>query len=293
MARVRLTDRLRAEYEQLFNTCDIRSDRAQEVEPLVGKLGAKRRRYARLETALGIPWFFVGVVHCMESSLNFSRHLHNGDPLTARTVQVPAGRPPTGDPPFTWEESAADALILQKLDQWNDWSVPGLLYKLEEYNGFGYRLRHPEVLSPYLWSYSNHYTSGKYVGDGTFSPTGVSRQCGAAVLLRRMAETGIIRFDSTGVAVAPEEAAAGAKPRITYWTKGPEMPGARELQDFLNRLPGIFVKVDGKPGQRTSSALKRATGHYLVGDPRAEDSRRGDRSRTMRGRNVLAKGGQK
>lgn len=271
MAKVNLTDRLRAQYDQLFNICDIRPDRAKDVASLLAGIDKGRKRYAGIETALGIPWFFVGVVHCMESSLNFSYHLHNGDPLSARTVQVPSGRPSAGDPPFTWEQSATDALTLRKLDQWHDWTVPGLLYKLEEYNGFGYRLRHPEVLSPYLWSYSNHYTRGKYVSDGTFSPTAVSRQCGAAVLLRRMAEKGMVRFDSTGVPVAPEKAEAGTGPLITYWTTGPEIPGGRELQEFLNRLPGIFVKVDGKPGERTSSALKRATGRYLVGDPRAED----------------------
>jgi len=268
---VNLTARLRAEYEELFNTCDIRPDRAKGIAALLAKIDHGRERYAAIEAALGIPWFFVGVIHCMESSFNFSRHLHNGDPVTARTVRVPAGRPPTGDPPFTWEQSANDALTLEKLDRWQDWSVPGLLYKLERYNGFGYRMRHPEVLSPYLWSYSNHYTSGKYVRDGTFSPTAVSRQCGAAVLLRRMAETGSIRFDGTGVPTAPKAAAARAEPLLTYWTKGPETPGARDLQEFLNRLPGIFVKVDGKPGHRTSAALKRATGRYLVGDPRAED----------------------
>ena len=43
------------------------------------------------------------------------------------------------------------------------------LYELERYNGFGYRDRRPQVLSPYLWSFSNHYSRGKYVADGRFS----------------------------------------------------------------------------------------------------------------------------
>jgi lysozyme family protein len=271
MANVPLTDRLRQEYDTLFNTCNIRADKAKEVESLVTKIAANQPRYAAVESELGVPWFFVGAVHCMEASLDFTCHLHNGDPLTARTVHVPAGRPKDGQPPFTWEQSATDALTLQGVDRWRDWSVPGLLYKLEGYNGFGYRLRNTGVLSPYLWSYSNHYTSGKFVQDGVFSLGAVSKQCGAAVLLRHMAEKSIIQFDSTGVAVAPEEAEADAEPLITYWTKGGEIPGARELQEFLNRLPGIFVKVDGKPAEKTSDALKRAIGRHLVGDPRAED----------------------
>jgi len=51
------------------------------------------------------------------------------------------------------------------------------------------------VKSPYLWSYSNLYTSGKYVGDGQWSETAVSRQCGAMVLLKRLQEKGEIRLD--------------------------------------------------------------------------------------------------
>jgi len=57
-----------------------------------------------------------------------------------------------------------------------------MLYEFEKWNGFGYRLYHPKVLSPYLWGFSNHYTSGKYTADGKFDESAVSTQCGAAVL---------------------------------------------------------------------------------------------------------------
>ena len=81
------------------------------------------------------------------------------------------------------------------LTQVTDWSIEHLAYLFENFNGWGYRLYHPHVKSPYLWSYSNHYTSGKYVGDGQWSETAVSRQCGAMVLLKRLQETGEIRLD--------------------------------------------------------------------------------------------------
>jgi hypothetical protein len=134
----------------------------------------------------------------MESSLNFNTHLHNGDPLTQRTTHVPVGRPAEGNPPFTWEESAVDSLKYQGLDKWADWTMPGVLYKLEEYNGWGYRLHHSDVLSPYLWSFSNNYTKGKYTADGSFSPDAVSQQCGAAVLLKILAEKGEIVLPDEG-----------------------------------------------------------------------------------------------
>jgi lysozyme family protein len=268
---------LKSEYQRLFDTCHIRPERVEVVETLVNRVAENRSRYSAVGDSLGIPWYFIGVVHCLEASLRFDRHLHNGDPLTARTVQVPAGRPKTGEPPFTWEESANDSLRLEKLDQVTDWSLPGTLYRLEAYNGFGYRLRHPEVLSPYLWSFSEHYTKGKFVADGTFSATAVSKQLGAAVLLRRMSEIGTIQFrpDGTPITGVGKDNGNGTAlfdkfgPLIRY-SKKVKSPLVEELQKILNTFPGIFVKVDGIAGDRTSDAFKKVTGRFLFGDPRAE-----------------------
>src|SRR5688572_29442538 len=110
MPSVVLTAALQEEYERLFNACAIRPGRVQLVEAIIGRLIARKERYRTAGDELGTPWFFVAVIHNMEASLDFDTHLHNGDPLTARTVQVPAGRPKSGMPPFTWEESASDAL---------------------------------------------------------------------------------------------------------------------------------------------------------------------------------------
>ena len=44
------------------------------------------------------------------------------------------------------------------------------------------------MLSPYLWSGSNHYAKGKYVADGKWSSVAVSGQTGAIPVLKRMAE---------------------------------------------------------------------------------------------------------
>jgi len=118
--------------------------------------------------------------------MNFECHLHNGDPLTGRTVRVPVGRPILGSPPFSWEDSAEDALQLRKVDQWKDWTIEGMLYQIEGYNGWGYRMHHPEVLSPYLWGFSNHYIKGKYVSDGSWDENAVSKQCGAVVLVKSL-----------------------------------------------------------------------------------------------------------
>lgn len=261
MPRVNLTQGLREEYRRLFETCVTRPERRGEIDRIATRLEGDRPRYEAVGEPLGIPWHAVAVIHSLESGGRFDRHLHNGDPLSGRTVHVPAGRPREGSPPFTWEESATDALRFDGLSRVQDWSLPSLLYRLEGYNGWGYRLHHPEVLSPYLWSFSHHYESGKYVADGRFSPTARSRQAGAAVLLRRLAERGSAVFEDE------EAPPADAPPPVRYSAAGP-LPFGEELQVFLNRFPGVFLQVDGWPGPRTSQAFKAVTGRFLEGDPR-------------------------
>lgn len=267
MAKVQLTDALRTEYQTLFDTCQIKPAKAHEVEVLVSKLIDNKGRYANVGNPLGIPWYVVAVIHNMECSQNFNQHLHNGDPLTGRTRHVPAGRPKTGNPPFTWEESATDALTLDGFSKWKDWSIPGMLYCIEGYNGWGYRQYHPSVKTPYLWSGSNHYTSGKYVADGTWSNTAVSAQCGAATLLRRIAERNEMDAESH---ISDSALAAAFANKSALFTYSPKKvtPGGIEFQKFLNRFPGIFLKEDGMLGEKTSTACKQVFGHYLSGDPR-------------------------
>jgi lysozyme family protein len=66
------------------------------------------------------------------------------------------------------------------------------LYRLEAYNGLGYRSY--GVASPYLWSFSNHYDRGKFVSDGKWSSTARSQQCGAAVMLKLLNDAGDIKL---------------------------------------------------------------------------------------------------
>lgn len=250
-----LTRTLADEYRQLWDTCTIEADRRATVNGIVDRIAANRARYEAAGKPHGVPWFVVAIIHVLETGGDFKKHLHNGDPLTARTVHVPAGRPPTGTPPFTWEESAADAITM-KLGGWTDWSVTGTLFLFERYNGFGYRPR--AIHSPYLWSFSKHYTRGKFVKDGVFSPTAVSAQCGAAVLLRRLAERGLATLDGK----------PPARPILRY-APNRKTDEAEHLQRFLNTFPGITLSVDGELGEKSSDAFKSVTGRYLVGDPRA------------------------
>jgi lysozyme family protein len=188
-ADYKLTDRLRAEYLDLYQSCRVTKNPA-EVDEIIDRITASETRYSTVADPLAIPWYVVAVIHSMEAGLRFTRHLHNGDPLTARTVNVPKGRPRTGRPPFTWEESARDALKYDGLDKVDDWSLTSILYELEKYNGFGYRRR--GINTPYLWSFSNHYRKGRFVSDGHYDAESVSKQIGAGVLLRRMEDRSLI-----------------------------------------------------------------------------------------------------
>ena len=151
-----LTLALTDEYIRLFATCKVRSERVRPTRAIVQKIMDNWARYEAVAAGTAIPWWAVALVHRMEAGGDFGLHFHNGDSLKARTVQYPSGRPPGGDPPFTWEESAVDSIRFQRWDKWTDWSLTGALYKLESYNGWGYRRFHPKVLSPYLWSGSEH-----------------------------------------------------------------------------------------------------------------------------------------
>lgn len=185
------TPELRREYRRLFRTAKVRPERKPLVQQVATSLAAHRKRYERAGGPIGVPWWFVAIIHSLEASQNFHTHLHNGDPLSGRTVHVPAGRPP-GDPPFTWVESARDALTFDGLADVGGWSISRALFRFEGFNGFGYRKSTIDIPSPYLWSFSQHYTRGKFASDGVYDPNLVSQQCGAAVLLRTMVDDGIV-----------------------------------------------------------------------------------------------------
>jgi lysozyme family protein len=192
-----LTGAVSREYVDLWRTCKVRRQRLAEVDRIVDRIKANKRRYVKAGKPHGVPWHVVGVIHMLEGSGSFSTHLHNGDPLTARTVQEPKGRPRKGRPPFTWEASASDALVFDGLSRWTNWTLPGTLFVLERFNGFGYRPKN--INTPYLWSFSNHYTKGKFVRDKVFDSNAVSRQCGAAVLLKRLVARGMTHIEGAAV----------------------------------------------------------------------------------------------
>lgn len=247
--------------------------RATAFDKIARKAFANKQRYveiARLCRKQGsnMPdsaWAFIAVIHNRESSMDFTTHLGQGDPLNKRTVRIPAGRGPFfGSDAF--ERGAVDALIdcAPKAALANkDWSISGILTYLERYNGLGYsRMGIP---SPYLWAGTNQYSKGKYIADGVFSATAVDRQLGCAGLLLAI---DALDKDIDYGAIAPDF--TPAPPEVD---KVPE-DGVFDtvwLQWALNQLGAVpQLRVDGIYGGGTRKAVSDyQTSRKLVVDGKA------------------------
>lgn len=172
------------DYQQLYDSMVINPSKVSALDKLIAKISANKSKYETVTFVINVPWQVIAAIHYRESSCSFNHHLHNGDSLTARTVHVPAGRPLEGEPPYTWEESAIDALTMQGLHKVKDWSIGNTLLRLEKYNGLGYKGK--GLPSPYIWSWTNQYKAGKYVADGKFDPKVVDAQCGVAAIVKKL-----------------------------------------------------------------------------------------------------------
>lgn len=257
-----LTSALANEYQGLFDTCIIKSEKAVEIDQQIDIMVDNKARYESVANKVNVPWYFISIIHFMEGSLSFKTHLHNGDPLTKKTVKVPKGRPLTGEPPFEWEVSAEDALMFDHLAPLTNVTVPGLLFAFESFNGFGSRFH--GINSPYLWSFSNHYTKGKFVEDHVFDPEAVSLQIGAAVLLRRIMERQLTLGESDTITLIRRLGEEVPYDPINF------NPTALQLQNLLNSI-GLPLRPDGKAGDRTSAAYQHVSGKFLRGDKRRSE----------------------
>lgn len=152
------------------------------ADAAANKILKLRERYVAIERLTGVPWFMIAVIHMRENNCNFRGVLHNGELIVGtgkKTTLVPKGRGPFA----TFEEAAVDALKDYKAAVWD---VAQLAFKLEAFNGFGYRNK--GIPSPYLWGGSSVQMRGKYVRDGVYDPNTMDSQLGAMTVLRRLCD---------------------------------------------------------------------------------------------------------
>lgn len=172
------------EYVRDYNRAEIRPEWLGRAQAAASRIMKNMGIYTIVaDKVTRIPPYVIGLIHMMEASFDFTAHLHNGDPLTARTVQVPKGRPLKGNPPFTWTESAIDALLTDRVGSVPAWTLGYTLRFMESFNGFGTRNYHG-MLTPYLYSGTNLYTKGKYIADGKWSDSAVSKQLGVVTVMK-------------------------------------------------------------------------------------------------------------
>jgi lysozyme family protein len=207
--QMKLTPELTKEYENLYKAASVKAGKVETMKWYTNKIQRNQARYEAVSGSTKVPWWVIACIHMMESSADFGTHLHNGDPLSARTVHVPAGRPKTHDAPFTWEESAIDALGYDGATGIKEWNLVSTLHFLHGFNGFGYfqgagQHTTPPRRSPYLWSYTDQYLCGRYVADGKFDPNAVSGQAGCVAMLKSMEARGLIKPLGTPQEPKPE-----------------------------------------------------------------------------------------
>lgn len=209
----------KAGYLNLWNKMQI--TRPAATNDIVVRIVKNKSRYQSVNA--NVPWFVIAARHYRESNLDFSTYLGNGDPLDRPTTNVPAGRGPFN----TWEEGAADALSGES--NIADWPIERILYQDEKFNGLGYYGK--GINSPYIWSWSDQYTQGKYTADGIFDRDVVDAQCGTAVLYKQL-----MIADST------VEAALGPHDPLPPQHLPPSTPGIG-TQDMFGVIGMLFSAI--------------------------------------------------
>ena len=182
---MKFTPETRASYAKSWASMKVTPSRIPQLVKIVESFIAHQDKYKAVEKEIKVPWWFIAPIHKRESDCDFATYLGNGDPLNRVTRHVPKGRGLFPD----WSAGAIDALKLEGLDKWTDWSIEGALYQIEAYNGWGYL---GKCNSPYVWSWSNLYASGKYVADGEFSASAVDQQPGCAPMIWQMIQMQLI-----------------------------------------------------------------------------------------------------
>ena len=179
---------IKEEYEHRWQTCEVEPAMNNSAFYVVSHIQANKPAYeAASALCNGVPWYMIAAVHWREASGDFMRNLVNGQDWREVTSIVPKGLGPWN----SWEEAAAQAL--RPLEPF-EVSIGSVFFALEAHNGFGMRLYHPDVPSPYIYSGTQFYTKGKYASDGKFDPDLIDKQLGCMAILKALENKGEVLF---------------------------------------------------------------------------------------------------
>ena len=219
-------------------------------------------RYQAVSSLTNVPAELIAALHWRESTGNFNTYLHQGDPLGQPAVNWPNNIPVF----HRWEDAAVHALNMKKglQDQLqitsDTTSTPTIATYAEAYNGLGYHYRN--LSSPYVYSGTNQYTSGKYVRDGVFSGSTVDSQLGVVPMVG-------------AIGGLDQELEPKAVDKDFLWNRvvsGQQLlrledtgPVVEALQERLKDL-GYSIQIDGDFGPSTAEVVRQFQRDHRLAD---------------------------
>lgn len=185
------------DYLKSWNEALVDTSRKAEIDSISSLCLGYWPLYEAVKEACGVPEYMTACLDYRESDFDHRSYLANGDPLfnsdgrPLQTRHVPKGLGPVK----SWVEGAVLSLNDAGFHIGLDWNnIADVLFYLESYNGLGYQ--HHGHISPYLWSGTSLYTSGKYVSDGVYDNNFVDKQIGCVPILRALQFKGVSILNS-------------------------------------------------------------------------------------------------
>ncbi len=134
-----------------------------------------KEKYKIVSRRAKLPSQLIAAIHFRESSCNFKTYLHNGDPLGKRTIHEPKGKYFTKFTPAAVDAlSDKDSFRKKYKLKARSKDIVAMLSFAEVYNGLGYYNR--DLISPYIYSGTNIYKSGKFTSDGVYDSSVKDKQ---------------------------------------------------------------------------------------------------------------------
>lgn len=184
------------EYVYLWSICTI-NGLQNSIQHFVKIILANKSQYQQVQARTNVPWYVVASDHMKEASCDFTKCLANGQPWDQKTTIVPIGFGPW----TSWVEAAVWAYEHQGISGRSDWTLANCFFRLEGFNGFGYRTGKmqgttPLNASPYIYNATPFYEKGLAVADHTFDSNKVDDNPGCMALLKALELAGEKIFDS-------------------------------------------------------------------------------------------------
>lgn len=248
---------LEPEYEQWVANAHPRPECALAVDRVAKKLIRPNvmDRFDEVYAEIGVPQVVQAVICERENGCDFTKSPAQGDPWNRVSTHVPRGRGPFK----SWKDAAIDAwTVCDELVKLSvpKWTMAYACWKLEGYNGFGYRAR--GLRTPYVLGGTNLQQPGKFIADGQFDRVHMDGQLGALPIALRMIEL-MPRLALGGAVLAPS-----IVPEVTPLPLGvggnpAGVDGVWQTEEIQHALAGLGYyegHIDGSYGRLTRAAVR-------------------------------------